>query len=109
MTQPVKLTLRLPPNLHAQLKQRSRDLNNSLNTIIIETLRSGLTQEQKSSETKEERAWRVIRESGLWEPLGPIWDEEIAKAPDITYEELWEELKDVPPLSEIIIEEREPR
>ena len=109
MTETIKLTLRLPQSLHGQLKQQAQILGNSLNAIIVETLRKGLMQKTTYTETEREKTLRVIRESGLVEPLGPIWDEEIDKSSDITYEELWKEMEGVPPLSEVIIAEREPR
>ncbi|MBU0512709.1 MAG: Arc family DNA-binding protein [Chloroflexi bacterium] len=109
MAEMIKLTLRLPLGLHGQIKRSALELNRSLNAMIVETLKKGLTKEITYEETERDKTLRVIRESGLLEPMGPIWDEEIAKAPDITYEELWKEMEGVPPLSEVIIAEREPR
>lgn len=109
MVKMVKLTLRLPPKLHAQLKRHAAKRNRSLNKTMIETLRLGLTQDTKYDESEREKALRVIREGGMWEPMGPEWDDELANAPDYSFEEWQEKLKGVPPLSDAIIEEREPR
>ncbi|MBM3144381.1 MAG: Arc family DNA-binding protein [Chloroflexi bacterium] len=109
MAEMVKLTLRLPIGLHKQLRERAEATKHSLNAIILESLRQGLRKETTYQETEREKVLRVLRESGLLEPLGSIWDEEIAKAPDITYDELWREMEGVPPLSEVIIAERGPR
>ena len=109
MPTPVKLTLRLPPGLHQQLKQRAQVHNLSLNKVIVETLRDGLSQQTGYEISPEERVWRTLRERGLWEPIGSEWDQLIAEGPDLSLEELREMLKDVPPLSDAIIEEREPR
>ena len=109
MKQAVKLTLRLPPQLHEYLRQRAREEDQSLNKVIVDALWQGLVNETRYPESERDRALRVIRESGLWEPLGPEWQEEIAQAPKISHAELREQLKDVAPLSELIIEDREPR
>ena len=109
MAETIKLTLRLPLGLHGQIKRSAHELNRSLNAMIVETLRKGLTEEVMYEETEREKTLRVIRESGLLEPLGPQWFEGLEDEPDLTHEELWELTKGVAPLSEAIIEEREPR
>ena len=109
MRETIKLTLRLPVQLHERLKQRSRAVNQSLNTVIVETLWEGVAQETTYPRSERDRALRVMRESGLWAPLGPEWREEIDQAPRISHAELREQMKGVPPLSEAIIEDREPR
>lgn len=109
MRQSVKLTLRLPPLLHERLCQRAREEDQSLNKIIVEALWQDLVDVTSYPESGRERALRVIRESGLWEPLGREWQAEIEQAPKLTHAELREQLKGVPPLSKLIIEDREPR
>jgi hypothetical protein len=109
MRETIKLTLRLPVQLHERLKQRSQAEDQSLNTVIVETLWQGVTRDTVYPRTDRDLALRVMRESGLWDPLGPEWKEEIAKAPKISHAELREQLKGMPPLSEAIIEDREPR
>ena len=95
--------------LHRQLKEHAGDMGCSLNSTIVDALRKGLSKETTYDETEREKVLRVMREAGLWEPLGPIWDDLVAESPGSDYEELWEELKNVPPLSDVIIEERGPR
>ena len=107
MAETVKLTLRLPPGLHEQIKRNAHELKRSLNAMIVETLRKGLTKEFTYEETKREKSLRVIRECGLVEPLGSEWPN--VEDPGITHKELRELLKGVPPLSELIIDDREPR
>jgi hypothetical protein len=109
MEQVVKLTVRLPAKLHELLKQRAQSEVYSLNKTIIETLWQGLAETPYEQLSERQKLLRVIRESGLLDPLGPEWQEEIAKAPNISHAELREKLSDIPPLSEAIIEEREPR
>jgi hypothetical protein len=103
----IKLTLRLPIGLHKQLKARAQTEKDSLNQTIIETLRKGIAQETSYQETEREKVQRVIREAGLWEPPGPEWPD--VEDTGLTHEEIRKMMKGVPPLSEIIIEEREPR
>ncbi|MEW5870424.1 MAG: toxin-antitoxin system HicB family antitoxin [Chloroflexota bacterium] len=109
MEQLVKLTVRLPVRLHERLKQRAEWQDASLNKVIVDALSKGLAEQAPEEESERKRALRVLRESGLWEPMGPEWQAEMAEAPEISHAELREQLKGVPPLSETIIEEREPR
>ena len=109
MAKTVKLTLRLPLGLHGQIKRSAHELNRSLNAMIVEMLQKEMTKEFAYEETEREKTLRVIRESGLVEPLGPQWFEGLDDEPDLTHEELWKEMEGVPPLSEVIIAEREPR
>jgi len=109
MKHTVKLTVRLPTKLHELLKHRSRARSDSLNKVIVETLWQSLSEESYDRDSERQQSLKVIRESGLWEPLGPEWQAEIAKAPKISHSELRQEMKGVPPLSESIIEDRGPR
>jgi len=109
MAEMVKLTLRLPAGLHKQIKERAHASDASLNKTIIEALRWSISQNTTYKETESEKTHRVIRESGMLEPLGPQWLEGLDDVPDITHEELWELTKGISPLSDTIIEEREPR
>ena len=109
MEQIVKLTVRMPTRLHELLKQRAQTEARSLNKAIIETLWQGLAETSYEQGSERQKVLRAIRESGFWEPLGPEWQEDIAKAPDISHAELRERMKGVPPLSEAIIEERDRR
>ncbi|PIZ25202.1 MAG: hypothetical protein COY47_07265 [Chloroflexi bacterium CG_4_10_14_0_8_um_filter_57_5] len=106
MQSTVKLTLRIPAGLHEKLRQRARQTDRSLNTVAVDIMREGLLPKKPAIETEDERFERVLRESGLWEPLGPQWIEGLEDVTLLTHEELQEELRGVPPLSEIIIEER---
>ena len=105
----VKMTVRLPAGLHEQLKKRAKTSDWSLNTVVVETLREGLEQEKPASGSERDRVLRLLREYGLIEELGPGWKKTIEQAPKISHAELRERLKGVPPLSELIIAEREPR
>jgi hypothetical protein len=110
MHQPtVKLTLRLPAALHEKLRQRAQANSQSLNLTALEAMREGLSQSTISYANDEERVWRALRESGLWEPLGPEWLEGMEDVPVLTHEEIRELMKGVAPLSDIIIEDRGPR
>jgi predicted transcriptional regulator len=107
--QNVRITLRLPSGLHNRLKRRVTRSQRSMNSIIVDAIREGLDRSEYEPETSEDRAWKALRESGLWEPLGKEWLEGIDLENLPTHEELREMLKGVPPLSEIIIQERGPR
>lgn len=109
MTETVKLTVRLSPELHRRLKNRAAELDASLNQTLVEALWRGLERAPQEPETEREKIRRVLRESGLLYEMGPQWDELIESAPNLSPAEWREKLKGVPPLSDIIIEEREPR
>ena len=109
MEEAVKLTIRIPYRLHEQIKHRAQEADRSLNSMIIETLNNGLAKSSIYDETQDERAWRAVRESGLFEPLSPIWSEGLEDTPEVSHEELQKMLKGIPPLSKIIIEDRGPR
>jgi hypothetical protein len=105
----VKLTVRLPARLHEQLKQRARQGDQSLNTVMVEALQEGLAHPAEYPLSEHEKFRKVLRESGMLVELGPQWSKGLEDVPLLTHEELQEKLKGVPPLSDIIIEDRGPR
>jgi hypothetical protein len=105
----IKLTVRLPAKLHEQLKQRARQSDHSLNTIVVEALQEGLAHTVEYPLSEHEKFRKVLRESGMLVELGPQWTKGLEDVPLLTHEELQEKLKGVPPLSDIIIEDRGPR
>lgn len=107
MSDTIKLTLRLPAWMHEQLQQDAQAENQSLNQVILETIKVGMKQKITYPEREDEKVKRILRESKLWEPLSSDWPQ--VEDPGYTHEEIREMLKGVPPLSEIIIEDREPR
>lgn len=107
MSDTIKLTLRLPAWMHQQLQQYAQTEHQSLNNVVLETLKSGLNQKITYPEREDEKIKRMLRESKLWEPLGPDWPQ--VEDPGYTHEEIREMLTGVPPLSNVIIEDREPR
>lgn len=107
MEKAIKLTVRLPAALHKRLRRRARENNLSLNKTIIQAVQRGLDSEAPDETLSErERVLKVLKESGLYEPLGPGWDKYIKNASEISIDELWAETKGMPPLSEDIIADR---
>jgi hypothetical protein len=107
MESTVKLTLRLPAALHQRLRHQASVNNLSLNQTIIHAVQRGLESETPDEALSErERVLRVLKESGLYEPLGPGWRKFMEHASDISIDELWEETSGMPPLSEDIIADR---
>jgi hypothetical protein len=103
----VKLTVRLPAALHQRLRYRAREDNLSLNQAIVQAVKRGLDSEPPDEALSErERVLRVLKESGLYEPLGPGWRKFMESASEIPIDELWEETSGMPPLSEDIIADR---
>ena len=102
----VKLTVRLPRQLHQALKERAVEYNVSLNQAMVETLSSGLDI-RPAAETEKERAIRALREAGMLSD-----SKDLIYVPEgtqrATLEEVREWLAGVP-LSDWIIEDRGPR
>ena len=107
MTETVKLTLRLPAGLHRRIKERAAAEHYSLNAMLVETIRLGLEKKPPAGEDERTKIRRILREAGLLRSPGPAWPE--VEDTGLSREELWEMAKDVPPLSELILAEREPR
>jgi plasmid stability protein len=107
-SQDIKMTVRLPERLHAALRQRAQSRHRSMNGEMLDLLRRGLIAD---SEPVAERAAvaAVLREHGLWAPevgwgtgTGP------AGQPVARHAELRRAVGPVPPLSDLIIDERGP-
>jgi hypothetical protein len=107
----VKLTVRLPAALHTRLRRRARENDLSLNQIIIQAVQRGLeSQSPEETLSEREQVFKVLKESGLYDPLGPGWEKFMTDEPVLSHEELWELVGELsPPLSETIIEDRGPR
>jgi hypothetical protein len=111
MESTVKLTLRLPAALHQRLRHQASVNNLSLNQTIIHAVQRGLESETPDETLSErERVLRVLKESGLYEPLGPQWHKFVGDEPVLSHQELRQQIGELsPPLSETIIEDRGPR
>lgn len=109
MNQPsVKLTIRIPDGLHKLLQKRARERKRSLNTEIVESLRQNLASEVHYPPASErERVVQMLREKGMLADIGDEWKKYVEDVPEITHAELREMLKGTPPLSEVIIQERD--
>lgn len=108
MLRTIKMTLRLPGELHRELEKRAKATRQSLNAVIIDVIRHGLAQ-PLADESEHDRLVRALQANGLYEPLGPEWDGYVLAAPDMTPSQMRESLKGVPALSAIIVEDRGPR
>lgn len=102
----VKLTVRLPAELHRALKERAAEYNVSLNQAVVDTLSEQLKQAE-AEEDIGERFDRMLRESGLLADTSWV-DNFLPGVEPATLEEAREWLKGVP-LSDWIIEDRGPR
>jgi hypothetical protein len=105
-----KITVRLPATLHDRLRRRAREKDTSLNQVLIEAVQRGLDSEPPTEALPErEQIVKILKESGLYEPLGPGWNKFIS-GPIPSHEELRRLVGElVPPLSQTIIEDRGPR
>lgn len=107
----VKLTVRLPAQLHRALKERAAEYNVSLNQAVVDALEGELVVMPPREETEREKTRRVLREAGMLADTS--WMEELAKelldGEELpTLEEVRGWLAGVP-LTEWIIEDRGPR
>ena len=107
----VKLTVRLPVQLHRALKERAVAYDVSLNQAMIDTLAVELHVAPTAEETEREKVNRVLREAGLLADTSWMSDlamELLNGEEPVTLEEAREWLRGVP-LSDWIIEDRGPR
>jgi hypothetical protein len=102
----VKLTVRLPADLHRALRERAVEYNVSLNQAVIDTLSEQLKKDEAEVDIGE-RFDRMLREKGLLADTSWI-DDFLPGVEPATLEEAREWLKGVP-LSDWIIEDRGPR
>ena len=103
-----RLTLRLPPSLHAELAAHSRQCGKSINQLVVDTLRDTLG--QKGPAMGDERA-RMLAALGDLASDGMVIEEPgDADIPLLTHEELWQLMPKLSPsFSEQIIADREDR
>ncbi len=103
-----KLTVRLPATLHNRLRRRAREKDTSLNQVLIEAVQRGLDNDLPTEILSErEQTIKILKENGLYEPLGSGWNKYIQDAQEeISIDELWAETAGMPPLSEDIIADR---
>jgi hypothetical protein len=106
MESTVKLTVRLPVALHKRLARRARKSNLSLNQTIVQAVQRDLESGTEETPSERERVLKVLKESGLYEPLGPGWNKYLKNASEVSIDELWAETEGMPPLSEDIIADR---
>ena len=101
MESTIKLTVRLPAALHQRLRRRARENNLSLNQTIIQAVQQGLDSESPDETLSErERVLRVLKESGLYDPLGPEWRRFIGDESVLSHEGLRQQIGELsPPLS----------
>ena len=102
----VKLTVRLPAELHRALKERAAEYNVSLNQAVVDTLTAQLI-EDTPEETELERFERLLREKGMLADTSWV-DDFLPGVEPATLEEAHEWLKGIP-MVDWIIEDRGPR
>jgi hypothetical protein len=107
----VKLTVRLPAQLHRALKERAVEYHVSLNQAVVDTLAAEFVVAPPAEETDTAKFDRIMRESGLLADTS--WMDQFVQElsggePLPTLEEAREWLRGVP-LSDWIIEDRGPR
>ena len=61
----VKLTVRLPAQLHRVLKERAVEYHVSLNQAVVDTLAAELVVVPSAEETEHDKLDRVLREAGM--------------------------------------------
>jgi len=103
----VKLTVRLPAQLHRALKEHAVEYHVSLNQAVVNTLAAELHIAPSAEETERGKVRRVLREAGMLADMSWV-DNVLPDVEPATLEEAREWLRGVP-LSDWIIEDRGPR
>ena len=116
MEHEVKLTVRIPSNVHKALKRQAQNQGTSLNKMVVETLHAGLRAEKRLSLSEREKIIRLLEEDGLLaaqsqpeELVDRVSLRSVRENRKSKYAELRDQLKGLPPASELIIQDREPR
>lgn len=116
MEHEVKLTVRIPQTVHKALKRRAQNQGTSLNKMVVETLNVGLRAEKGAPLSEREKILRLLEEDGLLaaqsqpeELIMLASQRSVRENRTSKYAELRDQLKGLPPASELIIQDREPR
>ena len=104
--QKVKLTVRLPAELHQALRERAAEYNISLNQAMVDTLSAELI-EETGAESEREQVRRILRAKGKLADTS--WRSAVSSGSEpASLAEAREWLRDIP-LTDWIIEDRGPR
>ena len=101
------IAIELPERLTKQLRQELVS-DEAVSEAVAEAIEEWLERHQQKAKSERERVMEAIEKAGLhlktsWEE----WDDLIAQAPHMTHDEIQQMMAGTPPLSELIIAERE--
>jgi hypothetical protein len=101
------IAIELSERLAKQLRQELAS-NEAMSDAVAEAIEEWLERRRQKAKSERERIREAMEKAGLhlktsWEE----WDDLIAQAPRMTHDEIQQMMAGVPPLSELIIAERE--
>ncbi|MFQ5812782.1 MAG: hypothetical protein ACE5I2_06285 [Anaerolineae bacterium] len=100
------IAIDLPKRLTKQLRQELTS-DEAVSKAVAEAVEEWLESRRQEARPERERAIEVLRSTGLLSEMGEEWNDLIAQAPRMTYDEIQQMMAGTPPLSDLIIAERE--
>ena len=101
-----RVAVELPERLAKRLREELAS-DEAVSQAVAEAIQEWLERRRQKAKSERERAIEVLRSTGLLSKMGEEWDDLIAQAPRMTHEEIQQIMAGTPPLSELIIAERE--
>jgi Arc/MetJ-type ribon-helix-helix transcriptional regulator len=100
------IAIELPERLSKQLRQELVS-DDEVSEVVTEAIERWLENRRQKAKSEQERIREALRSTGLLSEMGEEWNDLIAQAPRMTHDEIQQMMAGTPPLSEIIIAERE--
>ena len=100
------IAIKLPERLTKQLRQELVS-DEAVSEAVAEAIKEWLESRRQKARSERERIREALRSTGLLSKMGEEWNDLIGQAPRMTHDEIQQMMAGVPPLSELIIAERE--
>jgi Arc/MetJ-type ribon-helix-helix transcriptional regulator len=100
------IAIKLPERLAEQLRQELVS-DEAVNEAVTEAIEEWLESRRHKAKSERERIREALRSTGLLSEMGEGWNDLIAQAPRMTHDEIQQMMDGTPPLSELIIAERD--
>jgi Arc/MetJ-type ribon-helix-helix transcriptional regulator len=100
------IAIELPEHLTKQLRQELVS-DEEVSEAVTEAIEEWLENRRQKAKSEQERIREALRSTGLLSEMGEEWNDLIAQAPRMTHDEIQQMMAGTPPLSDLIIAERE--
>jgi Arc/MetJ-type ribon-helix-helix transcriptional regulator len=100
------IAIELPERLTKQLRQELVS-DEAVSEAVAEAIEEWLESRRQKAKSERERIREALRSTGLLSEMGEEWNDLIAQVPRMTHDEIQRMMAGTPPLSDLIIAERE--